>query len=231
MIIAPPRPSACRSTWAAILTFASLTVAATAQEPLTALNRQLDRVKIVISASGALNNDTSGPNDEYHTVTSDNPSSTVGVLVDLQYIKSPLVGLELNINHARYAQNFTYIPANPGQPNTSYPLSIQNSANEYTFGWVFHTPKVLGIGTFVSAGAGTTDFVPTKGGGLSYQSQARFTYYYNAGLEQQLLSPHFGVRASFRQAFFLAPDFETPFLRDLRHTHTTEPTFGFYLHF
>ena len=62
-------------------------------------------------------------------------------------------------------------------------------------------------------------------------TQARATYYYNVGLENEFLSPHFGLRASFRQAFYLAPDFETNYLRNYQHTFTTEPTVGFYLKF
>lgn len=217
---------------AAILFLASLTVAASAQAPLTALDKQLDRVNLVISGSGILNRSTSGPNALNQLTTNDAPGNTAGALIDLQYIKSPLVGLEFNVNYSKYVQNFTYSLNNPGNPNpTPYILGIQNDAIEYSLGYVVHTPKIFGIGTFVSAGAGSTDFVPTRGGGQGYLPQARLTYYYNAGLEQQVINPHFGVRASFRQAFFLAPDFQTNYLRDLKRTYTTEPTIGFFLHF
>ncbi len=229
MIIAPRR----LSTWAAILSFASLTAVASAQAPLTGLDKQLDRINLVVAGSGILNRDTSGPNAQNQTITTDAPGNTAGALIDLQYIKSPLVGLEFNVNYSRYVQNFTYFQQTPGSTTVSTPtlLGVQNDAIEYTVGWVFHTPKVFGIGTFASAGAGATDFVPTRGGGLEYKPQARATYYYNVGLEQQIINPHFGVRASFRQAFFLAPDFETNYLRDLKRTYTTEPSIGFYLHF
>jgi hypothetical protein len=227
MIIAPRS----RSFWAAILSFASFTAVAAAQAPLTGLDKQLDRINLVISGSGILNRNTSGPNALNQTITTDAPGNTVGALIDIQYIKSPLVGLEVNVNYSRYVQNFTYYLLNPGANATPYVLGVQNDAIEYTIGWVFHTPKVFGIGTFASAGAGATDFVPTKGGGDGYLPQARATYYYNVGLEQQVFNPHFGLRASFRQAFFLAPDFETNYFRDLKHTYTTEPTVGFYLHF
>lgn len=229
MIIAPRR----LSTLAAILSFASLTAAASAQAPLTGLDKQLDRINLVISGSGILNKNTSGPNIQSGTTTTDAPGNTAGALIDIQYIKSPLIGLEFNVNYSRYVQNFTYDQQTPGNPTVSTPtlLGIQNDAIEYTAGWVFHTPKVFGIGTFASVGAGATNFVPTRGGGLEYKNQARATYYYNVGLEQQVINPHFGLRASFRQAFFLAPDFETNYLRDNRRTYTTEPTIGFYLHF
>jgi hypothetical protein len=228
MIIAPRRLSIC----AALLSFATLTAVAAAQAvPLSGLDKQLDRVNLVISGSGILNRQTSGPNALYGTTTTDAPGNTVGALIDIQYIKSPLIGLEVNVNYSRYVQNFTYTPENPGTPAVPTLKGIQNDAVEYTVGWVFHTPKVFGIGTFASGGAGATDFVPTKGGGLQNLPQARATYYYNVGLEQQVFSPHFGLRASFRQAFFLAPDFEQNYFKDLKRTYTTEPTVGFYLHF
>ena len=248
MIIASRRLSLV----AAILSFASLTAIATAQAPLTGLDKQLDRLNLVISGSGILNKDTSGPNTVNQVTTNsagapigcgllanpqpcettyDKPGNTAGALIDLQYIKSPLVGLELNVNYSRYVQNFTYYPQNPGTTPAPYLLGIQNDAIEYSLGWVFHTPKIFGIGTFASAGAGATNFVPTRGGGLEYKNQARATYYYNVGFEQSVFNPHFGVRASFRQAYFLAPDFETTYLRDHQHPSTTEPTIGFYLHY
>ena len=228
MIIAPRR---C-SIWAALLTIAYLTANASAQASLTGLDKQLERLNLVISGSGILNRPTSGPNALNQLTTHDAPGNTAGALIDIQYIKSPLVGLEFNVDYSRYVQNFTYSLTNPGgAAPTPYILGIQNDAVEYTLGWVVHTPKILGIGTFVSAGAGSTDFVPSRGGGQGYLPQARFTYYYNAGFEQQVLNPHFGLRASFRQAFFLAPDFQTNFLRDLKHTYTVEPTIGFYLHY
>jgi hypothetical protein len=225
-------------TWATFSSFAFLAAVANAQAPLTGLDKQLDRIDLGISGSGILNNPTSGTNKLNQTLLTDKPGNTVGVLVDIRYIKSPLVGLELNVNYARYVQNFSGTQFNPpvtatsplGTP-TPYVLDIQSDSVEYTLGWVFHPPKVFGIGTFASAGAGATDFVPSRGGGLSFKPQARATYYYNIGLEQTVINPHFGLRVSFRQAYFLAPDFETNYLTDLRHTHTTEPTAGFYLHF
>jgi hypothetical protein len=217
-------------TWAAVSSFACIAAVATAQNPVTGLDKQLDRIDLGISGVGILTKTTSGPNKLDGYTLTDTPGNTVGVLVNIRYIKSPLVGLEFNFNHSRYVQNFsgTQVVAAGPQP---YVLDIQADAVEYTFGWVFHGPKVLGIGTFASAGAGSTDFVPTRGGGLGYLPQARATYYYSVGVEQKVLSPHFGLRASIRQAFFLAPDFETNFLTDHGHTSAIEPTAGFYLHF
>jgi hypothetical protein len=55
-------------------------------------------------------------------------------------------------------------------------------------------------------------------------------YYYSLGVDDAI-SPHFGFRAQFRQAFFLAPDFGQNYLTILHHTSTIEPGVGFYLRF
>ena len=201
--------------------------AAQVTAPVTALDKQLDHVDLGISAVGVLTKSTSGPDDRTGATVADNPSSTVGVLVSLRYIKSPLVGLELNYDYARFTQQ--YVGTNLFEGSSTF--GIQSNMSEYTLGWVFHTPRVLGFGTFVSAGAGTTAFRPSKNGGNSATEQARMTLYYSAGFEQAVLSPHLGLRAAFRQTFYKQPDFQDNYLRNGQRTITSEPTVGFYLHF
>lgn len=221
------------SALAAILSFASAAAVANAQAtPLTPLDKQLSRLDLAVSGMGSITKSTTGPQvTPPSTTITDDPSNTVGALVTLRYIKSPLVGLEFNYTYARFNQNFGYFVQNPGENPSLQKFGIQANASEYTFGWVFHTPRVFGIGTFASAGAGSTAFKPSKNGGEGYQEQARATYYYNVGVEQALLSPRFGFRASFRQAFYLAPDFQETYLRNHQRTITSEPTIGFYLKF
>jgi hypothetical protein len=216
------------STWGALLSFAGIVAVASAQAPVTELDRQLDRVTLGINGMGVFTKSTSGPDHTFNQNVTDTPGNTAGALIELRYIKSPLVGLEFNFTYARYLQTYTGPHI---QTFAEYPLGIQANASEYSLGWVFHTPKVLGIGTFVSAGGGSTAFKPTKGGGQNVTEQARATFYYNAGFEQQVISPHFGLRASIRQAFYLAPDFQQNYLTNLQRTYTVEPTAGFYLHF
>ena len=222
MIIALRRLFAC----GAILSLA--TIAAAQATPVTALDKQLDRLDLGIGAIGVITKSTAGPYDRLGTELTDTPSSTVGALITLRYTKSPLIGLELNYTYARFTQEF--VGTNIGAGGTPT-LGLQANMSEYTLGWVFHTPKVFGIGTFASAGAGTTAFKPSKNGGEGFQEQARMTYYYNVGVEQQVFSPRLGVRASFRQAFYNAPDFETNYLRNHQRTITSEPAIGIYLHF
>lgn len=206
--------------------FASTFGSAGAQQ-VTLLDRQLSRMDFGVSGAGLFNKNVSGtvvrsaaPNSG--TTLEQSPSNTVGALVTIRYIVKPLVGFEFNYGYARYTENYSY----PGS------FGVQTRASEYTFGYIY-TPdhKFFGFQPFASAGAGSIEFKPTPHGGESLPEQARMAYYYSAGLQQEYFSSHFGVRASFRQVFFLAPDFETNYLTILKHTTSTEPTVGFYLRY
>ena len=218
--------------------FASTFGSAGAQQ-VTLLDRQLSRLDFGISGAGLFNGTVSGPALRKDssicapaTATTaagpcfltQTPSNTVGALVTIRYIVKPLVGIEFNYGYARYTENFTYPPPAP--------FGVQTRASEYTLGYIF-TPdhKFFGFQPFVSAGAGATEFKPTPHGGESLPEQARATYYYSAGLQQEYFSSHFGLRASFRQLFYLAPDFGQNYLTILKHTTSTEPTVGFYLRY
>jgi hypothetical protein len=199
---------------------------ATAQNPVTALDRQLSRIDIGVSGAGLFTRKVSGtviPSNAPNAGQGESVdgSNTVGALVDIRYIAKPFVGLEFNYSYARYTQNYSYLG-----------LGVQSNANEYTLGYVA-TPKhpIFGFQPFVSAGAGSIAFKPTKGGGPGLQTQARAAYYYSAGLQQEVFGEHLGVRASFRQVFYLAPDFGANYLTIKQRTITSEPTVGFYLRF
>ncbi|HEY5382922.1 MAG TPA: outer membrane beta-barrel protein [Acidobacteriaceae bacterium] len=241
MICAPSR---------ALLATALLALAfgtAPAQTP-TRAERQLSRLDLGISGSGEFTRKVSGPilptgasncylpsptiphTGPCTTILSQSASNTLGALATVRYIAKPLVGLEFNYGWARYTQAFTPAPATPADPSSVYP--IQTTYNEYSFGYLI-TPAhtILGLQPFASAGAGTTYFKPTGGGGEGEHKQARAVYYYNIGVQQEFHDSHFGVRASFRQVFLLAPDFGENYLTIKQHTNTIQPTAGFYLRF
>jgi hypothetical protein len=206
--------------------------AAVAQEPpVTPLDKQLSRIDFAVTGIGMFSKTTTGniipsaaPN--HGNVVSNVPSNTLGALITLRYVAKPFVGLEFNYGYARYTENFTNIGGT--QPN----IGVQTGVNEYTFGYLA-TPAhpIFGFQPFVSVGAGTTAFKPTPGGGIGLKEQARATYYYSAGIQQEYFSEHFGLRATFRQAFFLAPDFGQNYLTIKQHTNTIEPGVGFYFKF
>ncbi len=199
--------------------------AALSAQVVTPLDKQLRRIDIGVSGEGIFNHSVTGnvtaPGPNTGIALSDSPSDTVGALVNIRYIAKPYVGVEFNYSYARFTQNYSYSP-----------FGVQAQATEETFGYIVTPPHtIFGFKPFVSAGAGTTRFKPTPRGGQSLTQQYRATYYYTAGIQQEYLSSHFGLRAGFRQAFYLAPDFGQNYLTILKHTSTIEPTAGFYFRF
>ena len=196
--------------------------------PPTFLDKQLARIDLGISGAGLFNQTVSGPVLPYQapnagTTLDDEASNTLGALVNIRYVAKPLVGFEFNFLYSRYTENFLW----SAQP----PFGVQTKADEFTLGYLV-TPRytIFGLQPFASAGAGSTEFKPTTHGGEGLPEQARMTYYYSLGVQDDL-SPHFGLRAAFRQTFFLAPDYGQNYLTILQHTTAYEPTAGFYLRF
>ncbi len=210
-----------------LLTAAGSTAKAQTSQPPTALDRQLSRIDLSVVALGIFNKDSNGTAivNGKPTAVNLSPGNTAGALVTLRYTLSPYVGFEGNYGYSRYTDTFTPFGTQPQG-------GVQQNASEYTIGYVVHPRKqIFGFQPFISGGAGTTVFRPTPGGGLALPEQARATYYVSVGAETTVLSPHFGVRAQYRQVFFKAPDFETNYLTIQQHTTTFEPGFGFFLRF
>jgi outer membrane protein W len=209
-----------------LLPAAGLTANAQATTPQSGLDRQLSRLDIGVVASAIINKDSNGTVivNTAPTPVNLHPGNTVGPLVTIRYTKSAYVGFEFNYAYARYTQTFT--------PFGFAPVGgVQQNASEYSFGYVAHFRRNFhGIAPFAGAGAGTTAFRPTPGGGEGLQSQARATYYYNVGGDY-MLNKHFGARAEFRETFFKAPDFETNYLTIQKHTTELQPGFGFFFRF
>jgi opacity protein-like surface antigen len=201
---------------------------ATSSGPTTPLKRQLERLDLGVSGSDFITKGVSGPN---YVGTPDtlNTSTTLGALIQVRYVRSPLVGFEFNYGYARLTENFNFATTTPfGPPAGLFP--VQTQMNEYTFGYLAHLPRFSfhGIQPFVGGGIGTTAFKPTSGGGEGLPEKARMTYYYTVGAED-MVSRHFGVRLQFRQLFYKDPDFGQNYLTIQQQTITSEPTFGFFL--
>jgi len=207
--------------------FASLVAGAHAQTeapPPTKLQKQLDKLDLSIAGVGIFNNTVSGtilpsaPNQGLEMTQ--HGSNTLGALVTLRYVAKPYFGFEGNYGYARYTENFSNIGG------------VQTQANEYTLGYLA-TPAftIFDFQPFVSVGAGSIGFRPTPRGGQGLTIQARAAYYYSAGIQKEYFSEHFGFRASFRQLFFLAPDYGQNYLTIKQRTITSEPSVGFYLKF
>ena len=193
----------------------------------TPLDRVLSRFDLGINGTGQFTKDVSGTN--YLGVMVDHRSSnTFGALVELRYTKSPWIGVQLNYGYARYTQDFTNTPTPP-----QYIIGgAQNNASEYSIGYVAHPPHLIhSLQPFFGVGGGVTVFHPTAGGGQGLPQQGAGTAYYALGVERSVISPHFGLRAQFRQTFFLAPDFYQNYLTTQQRSWTIQPGFGFYLRY
>ncbi len=203
--------------------------------PPSAFEKQLHKLDLSINGVGIYNRSVSGnvlpgisggaaagaPLTQFG-------SNTAGVIVALQYVAKPYFGLELNYGYARYTENYQG-DAIVNATGTS-PFQVQTKVNEYTFGYLVTPPHpVFGFQPFASAGFGTTAFTPTAGGGQELPEKARATYYYSVGLQKDY--GHLGLRAGFRETFYLAPDFGQNYLTILKHTTTYEPFAGFYFRY
>lgn len=233
--------SLSRALLATATLFLSVTGIAAAQT--TPFSRQMSRIDFGISGAGQFTNTVSGPivptgasncyvdptknTGPCTNVLAQYASNTVGALGNIRYTAKPYFGVEFNYGWARYTENYS-----PSPSTGSGLFQIQTTANEYSFGYLVTPPHpIFGLQPFASAGAGTTQFKPTAGGGQGAPHQFRATYYYNVGVQKELFDSNFGVRASFRQNFFLAPDFGQNYLTILKHATTIQPTFGFYVRF
>ena len=159
-------------------------------------------------------------------------STAAGVLASLRGQKSPYKGLELNYGYARTTESYTCCNQNPTTGGSNGPFQAQATAAEYTVGYLVRPPhRIFGFQPYISAGAGTLEFKPTKNGGQGLQTQARAAYYYGVGGESLIFGDSVGIRAGVRQLIYLAPDFGQNYLTIKQHTFTTEPQVGIYLHF
>ena len=222
------RVASRKSIWVAVFSIA-VSASAVAQTATSAFGRQMEKVDLGVSGMGEFTPSNSGTNYLKQTVAAV-PSSTIGTLVSLRYIRSPLIGFELNYSFARI--NDTFSVANgilSMQP--PYVLGVQSKVTEYTLGYIAHGPTFGNLKTFAGGGAGALGFKPTNGGGQGLPSQIRAGFYYTVGVEQGFSEDRFGVRAYFRQTFFGAVDFNQNYLATGARSITTQPGLGVYLRF
>jgi opacity protein-like surface antigen len=234
MMIATRRVLLCGALFVTAL-FASAAAAQTGNQtdasvPVTAFGRQMERIDLGIGVMGSFTPNSSGTSLTPQKI-SQVPSNTAGVLFELRYVRSPLVGIQLNFNQARFTQNFT-VTDTTGTPTgqLGYFLGIQAKENEYSMGYVAHGPEFFGIKSFAGAGIGAVEFHPTAGGGQDLPPEERVGFYFAVGAEYALFA-NFGFRAQYRQVFYGAPDFNQNYLATGARVSTVQPAVGFYLRF
>ncbi len=149
-------------------------------EPPTRLDRFLNHFDFAASAVGEFDSTVSGPVKNPIAVVpnslTQHPSHTVGALGTIRFRKSPWVGGEFNYRWAKYDYTFTFA----NDPDATQPLkfSSQNTANEYTLGYIAQPDHPLGgFKPFVGAGAGSVEFKPSRSSGSGLPVQARAAYY------------------------------------------------------
>lgn len=201
--------------------------------PPSKFDKLMDKVDLAVQGAGEISTTVSGVEQrDYnttHSVLTIRPSSTVGELATIRFTAKPWVGFEFNFSNMRYTQDYTFVPP-PSQ--TILTGGAQTGAHEVTLGYVAHLKyRPLGITPFLGAGGGTIKFHPTPFGGQGLPFQYRAVYYYQLGAEDNFPGSHFGMRVSFRQLIYLAPDFLQNYLTITRRTRTSEPTIGFFVRF
>jgi hypothetical protein len=202
--------------------------------PPSALEKQLHKLDLSINGVGIYNRTATGNVIDEAGISdaglalSQFGSNTAGVLVSLHYIAKPYFGLEFNYGYARYTENYQGAALAYATGNSLF--QVQTKVNEYTFGYIATPPHpIFGFQPFVSVGFGPTGFTPTPNGGQELPEKARATYYYSLGLQKDY--GHFGLRAGFRETFFLAPDFGQNYLTIKQRTTAYEPMVGFYFRY
>jgi opacity protein-like surface antigen len=219
-------PFLAASLFAFTLATAPSALHAQTETPETPLTKQIHKIDLGVSGVGIYNSTVTGPivptqAPDYGQTVTQFGSNTAGALVTIRYVAKPYFGLEFNYGYARYTENYTVAPN-----------QIQTKVSEYTFGYVATPPhEIFGLQPYLGAGAGTQAFKPTPRGGQGAPEKARATYYYTLGLQKSFGEGHFGVRAGFRELFFLDPDFGQNYLTILKHANTYEPQAGFFLRY
>ncbi len=220
---------------------ASFTGSAFAQGPTdvppSKLRKQLGRIDLGVSGAGVYNSTVSGtviPSDasNHGDALTQFGSNTLGALITVRYVARPYLGFEYNYEYARYTENYSGTGVAQFTTSVNADLfQVQTKAAEYTLGYVVTPPQTFfGLHPYASAGAGTIAFKPTPRGGQEEPEKARMAYYYSLGV-QKAYGNHFGLRAGFRELFFLDPDFGQNYLTILKHATTYEPNVGFYVRF
>ena len=156
------------------------------------------------------------------------PSTSGAIMFTGRYTRSKFIGFEGNFSFTRLDEDFSGIA--PGTKQQFLIGGAQSTIEEFSLGYIAHAPTMFGVVPFAGAGIGVLSFEPTPYGGQSLPPQARMEYYGTIGADAAI-TPHFGVRAQFRDLIYKAPDYGQNYLTTGKRTQTFEPTIGFYLRF
>lgn len=206
--------------WAGFLLIGVVAIGvASAGAQVAAAVGAVSRTDVAGSLYGAFSETTKGNN------TTQSPSNAAGGLLEVRYIKNPIVGFEgtYAFNRANQTYNFTF--PTPCPPPSCRPAAVSANAHEITGDWVASL-KVANLRPFALAGGGIL-FNEPSGGQTNTTSATKPVFVYGAGLDWGLL-PHIGLRLQYRGNLYKAPDLTTLFTSTGAFTHTAEPMIGVY---
>jgi len=129
------------------------------------------------------------------------------------------LGFEGSYNYTRFAEIYS---------NQRFP--IQHNTHEFAGSYLVTVPSVI-LHPFAFAGVSALVFSPTLNGGQNVSWQGEPAFNFGAGVNQALLTSHFGIRIQYRGVYYKAPDFGEPILDTGKSRLTSEPMAGLYLRF
>lgn len=174
---------------------------------------------LAFSAYRSLTGSTQG-NDTLQT-----PSDSVGGMVELSHIQSPLVGYEVTYAFNPANQSYAPLPGDCGYLCSNKPVNLQASSNQIGLDWIFShnmgrlTPfAVGGLGFFITAPSLNVGDINTV---------VRPMFVYGGGLDWGFL-PHAGLRIQYRSDLYKAPNLDDRYNATGGYTQTGEPMVGVY---
>lgn len=130
------------------------------------------------------------------------------------------LGFEGSYAYTRYAEYYS-----------SRPYSVQHNMHEFAASYLVSGASILGFRPFALAGVSALVFSPSLNGGQNVSWQGEPALNFGVGINQALLSSHFGIRLQYRGLYYKTPDFNNALLTTGTSRLTSEPMAGVYFRF
>jgi hypothetical protein len=150
----------------------------------------------------------------------DATTSSVGGQAAFRHSYHWWLGFEGSYNYTRYAELYS-----------SQHFPVQHNTHEFAASYLVAAPGLLGFHPFALAGISALVFSPSLNGGQNFSWQGEPAFNFGVGVNQALLSSHFGIRLQYRGVYYKAPDFNEAVLDTGKSRLTSEPMAGVFLKF
>lgn len=174
------------------------------------------------------------------------PANSVGGMLEVRHISSPLVGYEVSYGYNRANQEYSNPISCAGAscPLAPYAASVSASSNQILGNWVF-TFRLKGIHFFALGGGGLVFFQPSKGTVYSYSLQDNPAFQKSSAPTSSVSSPafdygigadwalwhHLGARFQYRGLYYKSPALTSSFASTQVFTQSYEPMVGVFYRF